>query len=49
MKTTFSYPPNSKVVAAGGQQIWVNPLGVGDPHDLCGGIRMVERVPADEL
>lgn len=44
-----SYPPDPEVVAAGGQQIRVNPLGVGDPHDLGGGVRMVEGIPADEL
>lgn len=43
------YPPDPQVVPAGGQQVRVNPLGVGDPHDLGGGVGMVESVPAHEL
>lgn len=43
------YPPDAQVVSTGGQQVRVDPLGVGDPHDLGGGVRVVEGVPADEL
>lgn len=43
------YPPDSQVVATGGQEVRVHPLGVGNPHDLGGGVRVVKSVPADEL
>lgn len=45
----LSYPPYAQVVPTGGQQIWVNPLGVWDPHDLGGGVRVVKCVPAHKL
>lgn len=45
----LSYPPDPQVVSAGGQQVRVDPLGVGDPHDLGGRVGMVEGVPAHEL
>lgn len=44
-----SYPPNAQVVSTGGQQVWVDPFGVRDPHDLGGGVRVIKRVPADKL
>lgn len=44
-----SYPPNTQVVPTGSQEVRVNPLGVWDPHDLGGGVRVVKRVPADKL
>lgn len=44
-----SYPPNPQVVPAGGQQVRVDSLGVRDPHDLGGRVRVVKGVPAYEL
>lgn len=49
MENLISYPPNAQVVPTGGQQVRINSLGVWDPHDLGGGVRVVKCVPADEL
>jgi len=43
------YPPYAQIVSAGGQQVWIDSLGVRDPHDLGGGVRMIESVPAYKL
>lgn len=42
-------PPDAKVIPTGGQQVWVDALGVWDPHDLGGGVRMIKRVSAHKL
>lgn len=44
-----AYPPYAQIVSAGGQQVWIDALGVRDPHDLGGGVRMIESVPAHKL
>lgn len=46
---SLSYPPDSQVVTTGSQEIRVHSLCVWDPHDFCGGVGVVKRVPADEL
>lgn len=44
-----SYPPDSQVVSAGGKQVRVHSFGVGNPHDLGGGVGMFECVSTQEL
>ena len=42
-------PPDPEVVPAGGQQVRVDPLAVRDPHDLGGGVGVVERALGREF
>lgn len=44
-----SYPPDPQVVSAGGQQVRVRSFAVGNPHDLGGGVWVVESVSTYEL
>lgn len=44
-----SYPPDPQVVSAGGQQVRVRSFGVGNPHDLGGGVGMVESASTHKL
>lgn len=46
---TFTHPPDTQIVPACCQQVWVHPLGIRNPHQLCGGIRVIKSVSADKL
>ena len=44
-----AHPPHTEIVAARRQQVWIHAFRVRDPHELGGGVRVVEGVPADKL
>ena len=44
-----AHPPHAEIVAARRQQVWIHAFRVRDPHELGGGVRVVEGVPADKL